>query len=57
MKKLFSNPVFAVIFSFALIVFSSLVSVRMKASALSPPELMQHAMRFPGNFFLGSLIP
>ena len=52
MKKLFGNPVFAVIFSLALICASTVFSARLKAGNLSADAFACYAAQFPGNILL-----
>ena len=54
MKKLFENPVFAVLFSLLLICVSSHFSIRMKLDSLAPEQIVQYASQFPGRILIGS---
>lgn len=52
MKKLFSNPLFAVLIAAALIVASSLLSVKLKIRGLAPEEVRVLAEHFPGFWLI-----
>jgi len=52
MKKFFSSPVVAILLAAALIVASSLISTRLKISALTPEEILVHKAQFPGTWLI-----
>lgn len=52
LRKLFGNPIFAVLFSVFLIVVSSAFNTKWKLNRLTPDQVMQYASHFPGRLFI-----
>lgn len=52
MKKLLSNRIFALIFSLAVVLASSFISVDMKTRHLPAETILQYMQSFPGSFLI-----